>query len=168
MSEELEFAFIDVQGFKTIGNTFIVKEFCIIHDDFVFHNIVKSPCKFNQLLTAYRREANWVSCMYHGLTFDSGTITLHELIKNTLDHVDGKTIIVKGHEKVEWVKQIYEKWCDIQCENIEDYHSFSFSSKKRNEIVCAHHKKLQPYANCHCALSNARELSDFYNNDLPF
>lgn len=156
--------FIDVQGFKTAGNTFIVKEICLTHKDFEFHNIVKSPHMRSELLQIYKRQADWLSYTYHGLEFDSGTLTLTELVRQTLKHVVGTTLVVKGLEKVEWVRDIYDNWCEVDCLNVEDLHpSFKFSSKTKNEInpICKHHKKLHSFNQSHCALSNVRELRDF-------
>lgn len=160
-----ELTFVDVQGFKTIGNTFIVKEFCLSHKDFEFHNIVKSPQLRSELLRTYKRQADWLTFTYHGLKFDSGTLSLTELVQQTLEHVEGVTLVVKGLEKVEWVQQIYENRCEVDCLNVEDLHSsFKFSLKTGNEInsICMYHKRLHPFNQSHCALSNVRELRDFY------
>lgn len=159
-----ELVFVDLQGFKTNGNIFIVKEFCLSHKEFEFHNIVKSPHMRSKLSQTYKRQANWLTYTYHGLKFDSGTLSLRELVQQTLEHVDGATLIVKGLEKVEWVKRIYENWCEVDCINVEELHSsFTFSSKSRDEInsICGNHKKLHPFNQSHCALSNVRELRDF-------
>lgn len=157
--------FIDVQGFKTVGNTFIVKEICLAHKEFELHNIVKSPHMRSELLQIYKRQADRLTYTYHGLVFDSGTLTLSELVQRTSEHIVGRTLVVKGLEKVEWVKNIYENWCEVDCLNVEDLHpSFKFSSKTKTEInsICKHHKKLHPFNQSHCALSNVRELRDFY------
>lgn len=162
-----ELAFVDVQGFKTTSNTFIVKEFCLLHKDFAFHSIVRSPCMRSELLKIYRRQADWLSYTYHGLEFDSGTMLLTDLVQHTLEHVNGTSLVVKGVEKVEWLKEIYRDRCKVDCFNIEDYDpTFKFNAKTRFEInaICEYHKKLQPYSKSHCALSNARELREYYLN----
>lgn len=160
------FAFIDVQGFKIDYNTFVVKEFCLISDDFEFHDIVKSPCTFNELNYYYKRQADWLTRTHHGLKFDVGTTALDEMLHRTLEHVVGKTLLVKGVEKVEWVHKIYSKHCKIRCVNIEYHDSFVTTLRNKAEIwsICAHHGQFHRYFNCHCALSNARSLRNFILN----
>lgn len=94
-----DYVFIDIQGFNTTAETFIAKEFCLIHRDYLFHTIIKSPCTLNELWNVHRHEANWVSWCEHGLKFDSGEMTLLELVQSTRKHVRGKTVIVKGAKK---------------------------------------------------------------------
>lgn len=158
-----KFAFLDVQGFKRDFNSFVVKEFCLISDDFEFHEIVKSPCTFNELNHYYKRQADWVTRKYHGLKFEAGTITLDELVERTLEYVIGKTILVKGIEKVEWVHQIYGDHCYVRCENIEHHDSFVTTMRNKAEIwsICTHHGQFHRYNNCRCALANARSLRNF-------
>lgn len=157
-----EFVCVDLQGFKTCGNNFIVKEICVYHEDFIFHGNVKSPYKFNQLPSFYKRQASWLTAFYHGITFNSGSITLNEAIQQTIGYVRGKKIFVKGAEKVEWLNGIYGKFCEIDCENLEDYTSIQMNSMKMNEIYphCVYHTKLTTDADCHCAFINARNLYD--------
>lgn len=166
-------AFVDVQGFKANGGkTFVVKEFCLLHRDFVFHTIVRSPCQYNELFHGFRLKVDWLTQRYHGLPFDSGKMSIMQLVRRTLAHVTGGTpVIVKGDEKVEWVKQIYGNWCGgcvcIDCVNVEDYHpEFRLEPNPESEIeeICAYHSGLSELYvwNCHCALSNARQLRAFY------
>lgn len=160
------FAYADVQGFKIDSDVFAAKEFCLIVDDIEFHDIVKSPIRYSELNNYYKRQANWVTDKHHGLKFDAGTVTLESLIKRTLKHIAGKTILVKGVEKVWWIKQIYAKYCDIKCVNIEYEDSFVTTLKNKAEIwsICPHHGQFQRYFDCRCALSNARSLRNFIVN----
>lgn len=163
-----DLVFIDVQGFKTNCNKFIAKEFCLVHGNFTFHDIVKSKCSRRDLMTCYRRETQWVTYLHHGLDFNCGNITLDELVEHTLDHVKGKRIYVKGCEKVEWVKDIYKKWCQIDCRNVENTdNAFKLIPKDYDEIlsICPHHKHFLKTNDCHCALAIARELSEYFLDD---
>lgn len=170
MCEE-EFVFVDIQGFKTIGNAFVVKEFCLVDGDYIYHTLVQSPCKRSELMNAYRREADWLTYVYHGLKFDSGSLTLYDLVRNTFERVVDRTVLVKGVEKVKWVKQIYNivDNINLHCVNVEDTHSaFSFAVKPTRDIqkLCPHHAELrQNNIDCHCALANALELQDFVGNN---
>lgn len=165
-----DFVFIDIQGFKTYGNKIIVKEFCLLHDDFVFHDIVKSPFPYRDLGGLYRSSALWNTYNHHGLYFDVGNTTLYQLIQSTLEHVVDKTIIVKGAEKVQWVKQIYENYCDVHCENIEEWNPFNFSFKTVQEIseVCPFHELVVGFSSCHCALAQAQELRTIFYEEEHF
>lgn len=164
------FVFIDMQGFKTYGNKFIVKEFCLMQakQNVIVHDIVKSPFDYHCLGGLYRSLAHYNTTKHHGLYFDIGNITKHKLIQSTLKHVDGKTIIVKGVEKVQWVRQLYENYhCDVHCENIEDWIRFNFRFKTSKEIaeICSFHKPIAGDVCCHCALSQAQELCAFFYKD---
>lgn len=153
--------FVDVQGFKTTGNIFIPKEICLSHRDFEFHDILKSPCLRKDLTKMYKHQADWYS--YHGLKFDLEGITLSELVERTSEHINGKTLVVKGDEKVQWVKQIYENCC-IECLNVSDCGSFIFTAATKYEIdsICPHHKSLRAFNKCHCALARAQELKALF------
>lgn len=161
-----EFVVIDVQGFKTVGNTFIVKEFCLLQNNFEFHCMVKSPFTYEELPPPYKSEAEFLAHAYHGLDFDMGTISLDDLVRHTVDHVRGKTVFVKGVEKLKWVREMYEDWLDYkECEfnviNIEDhYPMFYFHTKKITEAreSCPFHERLTSDT-VHCALSQARQMT---------
>lgn len=156
-------AFADVQGFKTDRNVFVVKEFSLISDDFEFHEIVKSPCQYSELDWCYLRQAKYVTDKHHGLKFDAGNITHEELIERTLDYVRGKIVLVKGLEKVWWLKQIFEDYCDLKCVNVENEKCFVRQMTNFGEIlrICPHHTHFKKYYDCRCALSIARSLRDF-------
>lgn len=162
-SNKKKYAFADVQGFKTDFNVFVVKELCLISDDFEFHEIVKSPCLYGELDLCYRRRADYVTDKHHGLKFDAGNITHGELIERTLEHVTGKIVLVKGAEKVWWLNQIYGDYCDLKCVNIENEDCFVRSLTNIGEIlgICPHHLHFKRYYDCRCALSIARSLRDF-------
>lgn len=155
--------FIDVQGFKTTDNAFILKEFCLLHGNFEFHDIVKSPCMRKDLSNIYKRQADWLTFTYHGLKFDSGNITLNELIELTSEHVNGRTLVVKGYEKAEWMRKIYGNY-DVECVNADEFRSFIFTTTTKYEIdsICPHHKRLHGFNKCNCALSRARQLKDSF------
>lgn len=167
---DMDFVFVDVQGFKIHDDIFVPKEFCLLHNDYEFHAIVKSPCKYKQLSSSHKREAFWLTNRFHGLNFDSGTLSIAELAASTLEHVDGKIVVVKGTEKVKWVRDIYKKWCKttINCINIERTDpTFKFQMKSRMDIdyICPYHKSLYRFATCHCTLSNTRDLQQLFMNE---
>lgn len=168
--DDLDYVFVDVQGFKIFGDIFVPKEFCLLHEDFEFHAVVKSPCEYKQLLSLDKRGINWLTSRYHGLHFNAGTISIAVLAECTLEHVDGKIVIVKGTEKVKWVQDIYKKWCNtsIHCVNIERTDPlFRFQLKPRIDIddICPHHQHICQSKICHCALSHAHDLRQLFTNE---
>lgn len=176
LSDEIDWTFVDVQGFKTSGNTFVVKEFCLLQKDFKFHAVVKSPCMLNEMQTTWRREAQWLYHVYHGLPFNAGTMSIAELAKHTLERIDRKStaavvvVIVKGAEKIQWVRDIYKNHCNtfIDCVNIEGFDcEFRFAPQTRREIYanCPHHRFHQE-GNYHCALLQARQLQKHHTNEV--
>lgn len=167
---DMDFTFVDVQGFKIHDGIFVPKEFCLLHKDFEFHTIVKSPCKYTQLSIQHKREADWLTNRYHGLNFNEGTISINALAEFTLEHVKGKVVIVKGIEKVKWVRDIYKKWCNttINCVNIERTDPiFQFQLKSRRNIddICPYHKLQHRFTSCHCALSHTIDLRKLLMNE---
>lgn len=161
-----DIVFIDMQGFKTYRNKFIVKEFCLIHGNFYFHEIIKSPIDYHHWGDVYKCMSRWATLNHHGLDFQSGDMTVYKLIQSTLNHVKDKTIVVKGAEKKEWVKNLYENFHQVRCENIEDWSGFDFSYKTNQDIskICHFHGAV--LGGCHCALSQAQELRTFFNKDV--
>lgn len=157
---------VDLQGFKTAGNTFIPKEICVLADRAEFHNILKSPCTYHQLEDRYKREANFLTRARHGLHFNASGIPLDDFVERTLGHIDGKICIVKGAEKMKWLERMYSPWCEtIVYRNVEDLPvTFEFERKGLHDIVkvCPHHGKLPPERPCHCARSQARQLQSFF------
>lgn len=99
--------FADVQGFKSHYNRFICKEFCLVSGNDIYHNVIKSPYTFEKLSPYYRKQARWLTKHLHGFRFDSGGIHMIEVLENTYTKLLGKTVVVKGDEKVDWLKYIW-------------------------------------------------------------
>lgn len=163
----MDFVFVDVQGFKIRDGIFIPKEFCLVHENYEFHTIVKSPYKYNLLSSSQKRQVDWLTDRYHGLNFDAGSISIAALAGSTMEHVYGKIVIVKGSEKAKWVRDIYKKWCNvtINCINIErtdPMFQFQLRSRKDIDDICPYHKILHRFTTCHCALSHSHNLQQLF------
>lgn len=158
ITETNDFVIVDLQGFRTIRNRFIVKEFCLLDGDYKFHALVKSPFSFKQLPSYYQRIANWLTKNFHGLTFDCGDINVNELINSTYPHLEGKKILVKGAQKIQWLQYLFRKCGEIDCVNVEDFGFNTIDITDQYYDVCYYHNNLYGWSDCHCALSNALKL----------
>lgn len=174
-TNDVDWTFVDVQGFKSNDNKFIVKEFTLLQKKYQLHFVVKSTCAFNDLSDALQNEAVWLFSTYHGLTFDVGNITIAELAERTLERVNRRSVVVvvKGIEKVQWVKDIYKDYCNctsINCVNIEDFDcEFRFTPQTRRDIQsrCLNHEFYSHQRNhYHCSRLQARQLQTFHMNKV--
>lgn len=98
------YVYVDVQGFRTSRNRFICKEFCLVDGDFIYHTFVKSPYSFNKMPEYYRRQANWLMNRYHGIKYSYGDTYIIEMKQKMFAKVRNKTILVKGIQKISWLK----------------------------------------------------------------
>lgn len=118
----MDWAIVDIQGFKDNKNRFIVKEFYLETKNLKFHDIIKSPVgRLESILNKKRRnEVKWLTQHYHGIKWDDGYITLKEL-RNTISfHLNNVKIYVKGEEKLVWIKQIMNNY-NLMCFNLEKF-----------------------------------------------
>lgn len=91
------YALVDIQGFKSNTNRFVVKEIAIITRNITFHDVIKStPSTFSELDVAHKKQVRWLTHNFHGLKWDWGFITLQELRDQIGPILSGKIIYVKG------------------------------------------------------------------------
>lgn len=155
-----DFIFIDLQGFKTYGNRFICKEFCIVKGDSLYHTLVKSTYPLEHMSSYYKRQANWLTKYYHRLTYDCGDIHITELKRKVFPEIQNKKVLVKGEEKVKWLKDIFRSHGVIDCINIEslDYDLSLRKSEANN--MCDYHRNVFRWREGPCAMRNALMLQD--------
>lgn len=158
------YVFVDVQGFKTHNNRFICKEFCLIDGNDIFHALIKSPYKFERLSSLYRRQAQWLTRNYHGLSFDSGDMHIIEMKQKVFPKVCNKTILVKGDEKVNWLHYMFRDCGEINCANVGDL-SLDYNFKFNSNDVCENHRKSSSQKQYVCAKSNALMLQNLANKN---
>lgn len=157
---KMECAFVDMQGFVLNNSSFSVKEICIFTKNIKFHEFVKPPFPFNELLSLQQKQAEWLEENYHGLNWNAGYITVQEL-KNTISPiVRGNVLLVKGCEKVKWLKDILDDE-NIICINMEDLEcDLKLSGlQMEGQIPCSKHKHVQ---HSHCARNNAAMLKKWF------
>lgn len=102
----MDYAFVDLQGFRNAANKFIVKEFSILTKNTKFSDIIKSPKKFCDLDHFTRRSARWLARNHHGLFWDDGFIGINELRETITPILINKLVYAKGDEKVKWIHEI--------------------------------------------------------------
>lgn len=153
--------YVDVQGFRTFKHRFIVKEFCLSDDDGIFHGIIKSPYSFKKLNGYYQRHAEWVTRFCHGLTFDCGDITIDQLLEKVYPRIKDKHIIVKGIEKIRWLKYIFRKCGEIQGSNVDEVGEISNESNEKIYDICDYHNEVFGWKPCRCALATVLKLKEY-------
>lgn len=156
----MELAFIDLQGFLYGDNsTFAIKEICIFTKNIKLHEFVKPPFSFNELKGHFKKQAEWLEEYHHGLNWNTGYITLQELQITISPILKGKILLVKGCNKVKWMKDILEDQ-QIICINVEDINCELQLNKeiRQSQFACKKHK----YSNSHCARSNAALIKNWF------
>lgn len=142
-------AIVDIQGFKTETNEFIIKEIAILSNKKIQVYLIKAPFPFYDLTKQERRQVNWIE-RNRQIYWSEGDIpySKHQyLIANILKE---KCVYTKGMEKVMWLKNITN---NNNVNNLEDDGCPSLSSlyKKYDDCEdlysCMHHNSI-------CALKN--------------
>lgn len=157
-----KYVYIDLQGFLTIKGKFIVKEICLLDiDDNMFHEIIKSPNIFEKMPHFYRKQAVWLKNFFHGLSFEDGDISLSQMVDLIYPKLEGKTVIVKGVQKIQWLKRIFKMRGDINCLNIEDLVDNETMKQSIDQVddseSCTNHKHLLCGV-CHCARKTVKRI----------
>lgn len=169
------FVFVDIQGFKTYRDRFICKEICVISDEDFYHAIIQPPYDFEKLPSHYKRQANWLYNQFHGLAFDSGKIHMIQVIQDVYPMLMSKTVVMKGTEKIKWIKHIFRNCGEIECINFDDLDlKLDENSKNNCPFMCDYHLertfsnmdfrndggKRQPKVIFHCAKVQAIKIEE--------
>ena len=100
---------LDIQGFKTSTNDFIVKEvaFAPVEEDVeptVF--LFKPPYPWT--FSNKKGPTAWLEQNYHGLSWNSGSIPYEEVEKilRSIFPTNSADIYVKGLEKTKWLQKL--------------------------------------------------------------
>lgn len=147
--------FVDLQGFKNSKNNFIVKEFAIVTNEWTQVFLVKPPYSFTSLTLEEKKQAVWLE-RNRGILWSEGFIDAREFKRIIPLYIENRNIVVKGFEKVTWIKALCEncKIVDIGdkgCPNLSNLNE----KYQNSELYCVNHKK-------QCALKNALCLSKWY------
>lgn len=165
------FVFVDIQGFKTIRNRFMCKEFCLVDGEYKYHALVKSPYSFNKMSSHNKQNASWLINNFHGLKYECGDVHMIELLQNTYPKLMNKTILVKGKEKVQWMQYMYRNCGEISCVNVEDLDAYDWRLRREESYQkCDYHDDRYGWKDYRCAMASALELQDILRknctNDL--
>lgn len=161
------FVFIDIQGFRN-RHRFICKEFCMISDSEKYHAIVKSPYNFEKLPIQYQRNANWLTKYFHGLSFECGNVFLRDVVKEIYPKLSGKKVLVKGGEKVEWLKNMFKGIGQIDCMNIEDLNNNITDENDIEYQICDYHNEKFGWRRMRWAMSSALKLKEMFSIKQTF
>lgn len=179
----MDFAIVDLQGFKDNNNKFIVKEFALFTKNIQFHDIIKSSsCIFDTLNYSSKQSVEWLKHFHHGLDWNDGYITVDELRQTVAPILRNKLVYVKGLEKIEWLHQLmsYESSSssktkllivnaeDLGCNlnfttrrNKKDKNNHDAGIQQSTAVTCSKHRKMNQKKFC-CALQNAINLKLWY------
>lgn len=157
---------VDVQGFKTVYNRFVVKELAIVpleEDAQPTVYLFEPPHDWNFLAARYKCENNWLTRNYHGLNWQDGEISFDDfenILKSTVK--GARKVHVKGLEKVRWLEFIIPKVNNIEvlgCPSLAKLHKKEISPCSNHNLKICHQSN--------CAVLNVialkRWLLDFYD-----
>lgn len=147
-------AIVDVQGFKTGTNNFILKEFAVAYDNRIQVFLYKQPYPFYDLTTTERRQVSWIE-RNRGIFWKEGHIPYSNHKDHIIPILANKKIYTKGLEKVSWIKEISKNnnvfnLEDQACPNLVSlYDKYSMSD---DVYSCIYHSNI-------CALKNVMCLN---------
>lgn len=98
-------AIVDLQGFKTDGNKFILKEIAILSNDQLQVFLIKPPFPFYDLTKTERKQVSWIE-RNRKIYWNEGYIPYSKHKMYIADILKSKHIITKGLEKVIWINEI--------------------------------------------------------------
>lgn len=161
----MDFAVVDLQGFKDDSNNFIVKELGVLTKNIKFHDIIKSSDDFNVLSSTAKKSIEWLSSFHHGLQWDDGYISVDELRKTLEPILQNKIIYVKGKEKMRWLQNIMFNSNNLLMVNMEDLgcdlNLNGFDGVGEPPMTCSKHKKMS--LTRVCAMRNVVKLKLWYS-----
>lgn len=131
--------FIDVQGFKSNSNRFIVKELAIVfNNDECINFIIKPPYDFKCLSIKKQNEANWLTKNYHHINWNDGSASYKNVCNFVKINTKHSKIYTKGREKKKWLEEMIHQTIN----NIEDICSYNFKqmeNKYAEYCYCNYH-----------------------------
>jgi hypothetical protein len=137
-------AVIQIHGFKSNDNEFILKEFAVVGKTYRTHVLFKSPYPYNTLNSKMQRTARWLTRHYHRITWEDGdTVYSKELISSLCKPFN--VIYTKGTEKAKFLRQFHDNVIEID----EGLHVNSITSGVTCMLPC-HNKD-----SVRCALNSA-------------
>lgn len=151
---------VDIQGFKTEDNEFILKEFAIANKNNIQVFLFKPPCAYYDLSKSEKSQVNWIE-RNRNVYWREGFLPYKEICNIIKPLLSDKRIYVKGQEKVMWLRKITDN-DDIL--NLEFYYCPSlrdlYTKYLTNDIyTCMYHSNV-------CALKNVLVLKKWCDNEI--
>jgi len=155
---------IDIQGFKTLLNEFVMKEVCIVgvHSGKVYHIFVKSPVCYENLCEKLKSRVNYITKYIHGIYWNSGSVdenTVVEILQKTVKNAS--RVYIKGSERVKFLKNLLNNTIPVV-----DLDIFNFDGNykiKQVNFSCYYNER---HSNLRCALKNACTYKRWLLNHL--
>jgi hypothetical protein len=142
---------VDIQGF--FNTNFVPKEMSITLDGInVYNYLFKPTTPYNKLSTKERREVRWLENNHHKIRYSDGFIHAGD-IKAILRKFKFDTIVVRGHQKAEFLKPFARYISDVQ----DDCLKYEIG-----EHSCPNHS--DEFAMC--ANVNVRKLREYINSKM--
>lgn len=147
-------AIVDIQGFKTEQNQFILKEIAIKCEERVIVLLIKPPYPFYNLTKKERLHVHWIE-KHRGILWNEGFVPQNSFKSIILKFLKNKRVFTKGFEKTMWLKEIVES---DRVFNLEDYNCPNFETLYQKYSInpyiqsCIYHSNI-------CALKNVSLLS---------
>lgn len=149
---------VDVQGFKDLYNNFIIKELAFASRDYTQSFLIKPPYLYRYLTSDEKRQVKWLE-RNRGIYWNEGYIDYREFQRIIVPYLENKEIVVKGFEKVKWIKDLCEN-CNVSdlseknCPNLSVLYNKYCDEK--NNLNCTKHLKI-------CALKNVLCIKKYLN-----
>lgn len=139
---------VDLQGFKNHKNKFLVKELCIATQEHTHIFLIKPPYPFGTLTVEEKRNVRWLE-NNRGYRWSEGYVDYREFRRIIKPYFKDRKIVVKGEEKVKWIKELcdHDNIVNISCKEIPNFNTLYNLYCKEDSFNCFIHKK-------YCALKN--------------
>ena len=154
---------VDMQGFKQLGNHFVLKELaihCLSDNSEPLVRLFQEPFPWKRLTDKYREENLWLERHYHGIPWSSGDVD-YTLIGTIIREIlkDATRIIVRNQIIQQWMQK---RWSYQQIINLEEW-GYSAKDLPRQVTVCTNHNGKYKVT---YALHNVKLMKTFYFNDI--
>lgn len=100
-------AVVDIQGFQTGTNKFIIKEIAILYNKKIQVFLIKPPFPFNNLTKSEKKQVRWIE-RNRKIYWYEGFVPYSNYQALVIDILRDKYVYVKGLQKVLWLKSILE------------------------------------------------------------
>lgn len=152
--------FVDIQGFKNAENEFIVKELALATSEYTQVFLIKPPYPYRYLTEVEKKRVQWIENNL-GYRWGEGHVDFLQFKSIIKPYLQNKLLIVKGLEKVKWLKELCEN-CAITnieekgCPNLKQL--FEMFKSYLNDFTCIIHKS-------NCALRNVLCIKKWFKDN---